>query len=209
MRTAAASAKREFEAFITASADELLRAAYLMVADLGEAEDLVQETFLRIARRWHRVRGMERPIGYARRILVHLVIDGHKARARRRTELAEPGIRGGPADGPDEKAGGVFGAVDTRIDLVAALTDLSIKQRAVLVLRYWADLPETEVAAALGCSVGTVKSTASRALAQLRDRLEPGQPASNGHRATWPITEGPPVEQQPGRGPAHHVCSAS
>jgi RNA polymerase sigma factor (sigma-70 family) len=62
-------------------------------------------------------------------------------------------------------------AVDERQDLRRALAGLTTRQRAVLVLRYWEDLPEYEVAELLGCSVGTVKSTASRALAHLRARL--------------------------------------
>jgi predicted RNA polymerase sigma factor len=68
--------QRDFERFVTDSTGRLLRSAYLMTSDLAEAEDLVQETLLRVARRWPRVRAMEHPAAYARRILVNLVIDG-------------------------------------------------------------------------------------------------------------------------------------
>jgi len=175
MRLPGTTARRDFEAFAAAATDGLVRAAYLMVADLAEAEDLVQETLLRTARRWYRVRTMDQPLAYARRILVNLVIDGSASRARRRAELAprsEPILQARP----DELAATVIGATEARLDLAAALMTLTPRQRAVLVLRYWSDLPEAEVARLLGCSAGTVKSTASRSLARLRE-LMTGQDA--------------------------------
>ncbi len=88
--------RREFERFVTEWADPLLRTAYLMARDLAEAEDLVQETLLQVARRWPKVRVMDHPAAYARRILVNLAIDGARQRARRSAELAGPagGITG-------------------------------------------------------------------------------------------------------------------
>jgi len=179
MRLPGSTAKREFEAFAAATTDGLVRAAFLMVADLGEAEDLVQETLLRTARQWHRVRSMDQPIAYARKVLVNLVIDGRAVRARRQTELA---VRSEPVLQTRHDAGAtaMMGATDLRLDLIAALLTLTPRQRAVLVLRYWADVPEAEVARLLECSVGTVKSTASRSLARLRDLMtgqdSPGLP---------------------------------
>lgn len=73
--------QRDFELFVTDSTGQLLRSAYLMTSDLAGAEDLVQETLLRVARRWLKVRAMEHPAAYARRILVNLVIDGAGQRA--------------------------------------------------------------------------------------------------------------------------------
>jgi RNA polymerase sigma-70 factor (sigma-E family) len=188
MRLPGSTAKREFADFTAAVADNLVRAAFLMVADLGEAEDLVQETLLRTARQWHRVRSMDQPLAYARRILVNLVIDGQAGRARRRTELAdrsEPALRARP----DLAAAARFGATEERLDLIAALTTLTPRQRAVLVLRYWADLPEAEVARLLDCSAGTVKSTASRSLARLRDLMtsqnSPSVPISMRSESPW------------------------
>ncbi len=157
----------EFEQFVASSTDGLLRTAYLIVSDLAEAEDLVQETLFQVARRWPRVRRMDHPLAYARRILVNRAIDRSKRHAR---ELAE--LNGhAPEDRVDEAAASSFSALDERSELVAALGTLPPRQRAVLVLRYFADLPEAEVAGVLGCSVGTVKSTSSRALARLEQSL--------------------------------------
>jgi RNA polymerase sigma-70 factor (sigma-E family) len=160
-------ARGEFDAFVAAHVDELVRTAYLVVWDLAEAEDLVQETLLRIAKRWPRVRAMEHPKAYARRVLLNLALDGSTRRARRLQELdGRP-----PADRVDGRSAHALWQVDTRSELVDALAGLPPRQRAVLVLRYFLDLPEAEVAAALGCSLGTVKSTASRGLALLGQDL--------------------------------------
>ncbi len=156
----------DFDQFVAAHVDDLLRTAYLIVWDEGEAEDLVQECLLKVARRWPRVRRMEQPRAYARRILVNLALDDARRRAQRRREL-EPG------------ASASLGAVDplpafeTRSELIQALGQLHERQRAVLVLRYFNDLTEAQVAEVLGCSPGTVKSSASRGLARLREALQP------------------------------------
>jgi RNA polymerase sigma-70 factor (sigma-E family) len=154
----------DFDRFVADSANGLLRTAYLMVSDLQEAEDIVQETLLRVARRWHRVRRMQHPAAYAREILVNLSLHGGPKRSRRRSELGEafPGDPAAPSS-----------SLDVHDELYAALAALPPRQRAVLVLRYFLDLPEAEVAAALQCSLGTVKSTASRGLARLEQTLRP------------------------------------
>ena len=74
-------ARTEFERFTALHADALLRNAYLMAGDRGEAEDLVQECLLRLARKWPRVRSMEHPGAYARRVLFNLILDGGRQRA--------------------------------------------------------------------------------------------------------------------------------
>ena len=107
---------------------------------------------------------MERPIGYARRVLINLALDGSTRRSRRQLELtgeAPPELvdDGGPT------------AIDTYDRVLSALAALPPRQRSVLVLRYFLDLPEAEVAAALKCSVGTVKSPASRGLGRLEQTL--------------------------------------
>ena len=157
--------RADFDRFVADSSDTLLRTAYLIVWDLGEAEDLVQETLLEVARRRPRIRRMERPLAYARRILVNRALSGSARRTRRRQELtaampSEPAV---VVDGAAE-----IGAAD---ELMSALATLPPRQRAVLVLRYFLDLPEAEVAAALKCSLGTVKSTASRGLARLEQAM--------------------------------------
>jgi RNA polymerase sigma-70 factor (sigma-E family) len=158
--------RAEFDRFVVESTGGLLRTAYLIVGDLAEAEDLTQETLLKVAQRWPRVLRMERPYAYARRILVNLALDGERARLRRRQELTHEA----PLDrsvGHDVAA--EFGA---REELLRALGQLPLRQRSVLVLRYFFDLPEAEVAATLGCSLGTVKSSASRGLVRLAQELQ-------------------------------------
>src|SRR5581483_3023827 len=153
--------RADFDRFVADSTNTLLRTAYLIVWDLGEAEDLVQETLFEVARRWPRVRRMERPLAYARRILVNRALSGSARRTRRRQELTEAM--------PSEPAALVeVGLADELMDALAALPP---RQRAVLVLRYFLDLPEAEVAAAMKCSLGTVKSTASRGLARLEQLM--------------------------------------
>ena len=156
----------DFDEFVATHLDDLLRTAYLIVWDEAEAEDLVQECLMRVACRWPRVRRMERPRAYARRILVNLALDGARGRARRRNELE-------PAAAASATAVDPLRALDTRAELIDALGRLPARQRAVLVLRYFNDLTETQVAEVLGCKPGTVKSSASRGLARLREVLQP------------------------------------
>jgi RNA polymerase sigma-70 factor (sigma-E family) len=157
--------RHDFDRFVADSTEGLLRTAYLIVWDLPEAEDLVQETLFKVAKRWPKVSRMDHPAAYARRIVVNLAIDGSAKRSRRQAELSE--AQAGDPAAPDAAP------VEGHEDLYEALAVLPPRQRAVLVLRYFLDLPEAEVAAALQCSLGTVKSTASRALARLEQALRP------------------------------------
>jgi RNA polymerase sigma-70 factor (sigma-E family) len=166
-------ARSEFERFAALHADALLRSAYLMAGDRGEAEDLVQECLLRLARKWPRVRTMEHPGAYARRVLFNLILDGGPQRARRRTELLGSQTTDGHGSADQATA-----ALEAHVELVRALGGLPARQRAVLVLRYFADLPAAEVALILDCSPGTVKSSASRGLERLRETLDPAAPLS-------------------------------
>jgi RNA polymerase sigma-70 factor (sigma-E family) len=156
----------DFDQFVATHVDDLLRTAYLIVWDEGEAEDLVQECLLKVARRWPRIRRMEQPRAYARRVLVNLALDGARGRAQRRREL-EPEVP------PSLMAADPSPALEVRAELLQALGQLQERQRAVLVLRYFNDLTEAQVAEVLGCSPGTVKSSASRGLARLREALQP------------------------------------
>jgi RNA polymerase sigma-70 factor (sigma-E family) len=163
------AADEQFERFVAEVTDAIVRTGYLMTWDLPETEDLVQETLLQVARRWKRVRSMDHPAAYARRILVNLVIDGHEQRTRRKDELDSDD---GAVDGyVDDAAARALDGIDATAEFRWALSALSRQQRAVIVLRYWEDLPEAEVAELLACSVGTVKSTASRGAARLREVL--------------------------------------
>lgn len=154
-----------FDRFVVEHGDGLLRTAYLITMDRQEAEDLVQECLLYLSRRWGRVAGMEHPVAYARRVLINLALRGSPGRRRRQAELE--------ADLPDRGTDSVeLELVVTRDELRDALRRLTPRQRAILVLRYFNDLPEGQVAEALGCAIGTVKSTASRSLAQLRELVD-------------------------------------
>jgi RNA polymerase sigma-70 factor (sigma-E family) len=163
--------RSDFDRFVASHVNELLRVSYLVVGDLDEAEDLVQECLLRVSRRWPRVHRMEHPGAYARRILVNLALDGKKRRTREREELASDERVLSVELAAKPAAGGVT-AVEAQSELIAALAALAPRQRVVLVLRYFEDLSEAQVAAVLDCSLGTVKSTASRGLARLRQTLE-------------------------------------
>ena len=163
-----AASDRQFEGFVAEASDTLFRTGYLMTGDAEDAEDLVQETFLRVARRWYQVRAMDYPAAYARRILINLVLRDGDRRSRQKAELVPEGAW---VDAADQGAARVLREVDDLAEFRWALAQLPARQRAVLVLRYWADLPVAEVADILGCSAGTVKSTASRAAARLAETL--------------------------------------
>jgi RNA polymerase sigma-70 factor (sigma-E family) len=155
-----------FDEFVTASAGRLLRTAVFLVYDRHLAEDLLQTAYERVARRWTRIlRGGHQPEAYARKVLVNLAIDDHKRRRRR------PDVLVGGAGDVDRLAGAreAYGGEATPLDDV--LATLPVKQRAVVVLRYWCDLGEAEIAEALGVSRGTVKSHTARAMTALRRRL--------------------------------------
>jgi RNA polymerase sigma-70 factor (sigma-E family) len=156
--------RNDFDHFVTDSIDDLVRTAYLIVWDRAEAEDLVQETLLKVAKHWPKVSRMDYPVAYARRILVNLALDTKPKRTRQRAELSE--IQ--PVETVLSDSGSAPGD-----DLHDALLALPARQRAVIVLRYFLDLSEADVAAALGCSLGTVKSTGSRGLARLQETLRP------------------------------------
>ena len=163
-------AQEDFERFVRAQGDRLLRVGYLMTGDLRDAEDFVQEALARVARRWGRVAAMASPGGYARRVLVNLVIDGADGRTRRGQELAE-GSAWAIDQRADPSADEPFAGIDGQLSLLEAMVRLPARQRAVLVLRYWEDLSEADTAELLGVSVGTVKSMASRGLVRLREVL--------------------------------------
>jgi hypothetical protein len=97
------ASRREFDCFAAQAWDPLWRAGYLMTGDAKDAEDLVQETLLKVARRWNRVRAMDHPAAYARRILINLVLHDAGRRSRQRTELWP---QDGAAETADEQANG-------------------------------------------------------------------------------------------------------
>lgn len=151
-------ADAEFAEFMTGRWSALVRLGYGLTGDLGLAEDLAQTALARAYASWPRLRRAGNPDAYLRRIMLNASHNRfRKSRAREQLTDSPPG---GAAD--------ETGRPDDRSALVAALMRLPAGHRAVVVLRYWMDLTETETAATLGCSVGNVKSQASRALAKLR-----------------------------------------
>jgi RNA polymerase sigma-70 factor (sigma-E family) len=155
----------EFDRFMRGRWAAMVRLAYALSGDAGHAEDLAQAAFARAYASWGRVRRAGDPDAYVRRI----VINEHRGRFRKHRVAEE--LRGDLAETiGGEHLGGQQQGPAERQALLDALRALGPRQRAVIVLRYWLDLSEAETAAALGCSVGTVKSQASRALATLRKR---------------------------------------
>jgi len=157
-----------FEEFVQARSPRLFRTALLLAGqDRAVAEDLLQLALERAYRHWARVCRSGDPERYVQRILANASNDRWRQAARRPERLLRP------VDA-DPLAQDQSDAVVERDFLMRALAALPPRQRSVLVLRYFNDLPEAEIADALGCSVGTVKSQLSRGLARLRDAAEPG-----------------------------------
>ncbi|HEX9354891.1 MAG TPA: SigE family RNA polymerase sigma factor [Streptosporangiaceae bacterium] len=152
-----------FTAYVRDRGEHHLRVAVLLTGDWHAAQDLVQESLVRLYRAWPKLRLDGDPDAYLRRIMVNTHRSWWRARWRRETpagELPDAVI----ADFADGQA---FAALVRQ-----ALQALPRRQRAAVVLRYCADLPEAEVADLLGCSVGTVKTHTHRGLRALRENLE-------------------------------------
>jgi RNA polymerase sigma factor (sigma-70 family) len=141
--------RQEFDQFVVDSVDGLLRAAYLIAWDFAAAEDLVQECLLRVARQWPRVRSMSYPSAYARKVLVHIVLDDGRRRTRHRDELGH-GARHTVEEHEDDGAARLLGGVENSTDLTKALGELAPRQRVTLMLRYFDDLSEAQVSFEFG-----------------------------------------------------------
>jgi RNA polymerase sigma-70 factor, ECF subfamily len=152
-----------FGAFVAARSSALLRTAVLLAGgDRQHGEDLLQDAFAETYRRWNRIASIEASEAYTRTILVRLAT--RRWRRRRyepRLDEVEP-----------ERPASVADDVELELDVERYLRALPARQRAVVVLRYFDDRTEAEIAQLLGCAPGTVKSHASRALATLRGQLE-------------------------------------
>ncbi|WP_307544887.1 SigE family RNA polymerase sigma factor [Streptomyces sp. V3I8] len=158
-----AQGHEQFRDFVENRSSALLRTAVLLSGgDRHAAEDLLQNALVKAVGRWHRI---DEPEAYVRQILYRQQVSRWRLKWRRRElTVAEP---------PDAPAGSVAAgeasaATELRVVMRGALARLTARQRTVLVLRYFEDLPEADVARILGCSVGTVRSTTHRSLARLR-----------------------------------------
>ena len=150
-----------FDEFVATRSTRLLRTAYLLTHDRALAEDLVQTSLAKAWFAWGRIDGQ--PDAYVRRVMVNTYSSWWRRRWNGEQATAElPERAAGAAHRPEDVR------VDDRTDLWRALARLPKRQRAVVVLRFYEDLSEIETAEILQCSVGTVKSQASRALAKLR-----------------------------------------
>ena len=155
-----------FDAFVRESSPTLARLAFLLTGDRQLGEDLLQTALAKVLPHWHRVVAHGDPAPYVRTVMVRTAIGWRRRRWNGETpanELPEPG-----------DASDFAGALDNRERLRAALTTLPARQRAVVVLRFYEDRSEADVAQLLGCSRGTVKSQSAKALAKLRVWLDDG-----------------------------------
>jgi RNA polymerase sigma-70 factor (sigma-E family) len=153
-----------FEEYAGSTWPSLYRYAYLLAGNHADAEDLAQQTLLKAYRSWSRVAASDSPAAYLRRTLTNTYLS-HRRPKKRRLELltdAPPETGQAPFDGPEE-----------HLALWPHVKSLPPRQRAVIVLRYYEDLTEQEIADVLACSRGNVKSTAHRALKALRAALGP------------------------------------
>lgn len=156
------SEEQEFRTFVAARSQALLHTAYLLTGNAHDAQDLLQTALLAVARSWTRVRRRDQPEPYVRQAMYRHQVNRWRRRARRPEAIV--------ADPPERSTrGDLEGESILRQSILQALSSLPARQRAVVVLRYYEDLPEADVAGVLGVSVGTVRSQASRALAKLRE----------------------------------------
>ena len=171
-----AADESDFEAFVVARSAQLLRLALGLTGDRGTAEDLLQTALTKTYVNWSKVRRADDPDAYVRRLLVNT----HTSWWRRR-RVAEV-----LTDVPRTQSVHQQAAVEDLDALAQALAHLGPRQRAVVVLRYYEDRPDAEIAALLGCSEATVRSQASRGLAVLRSL-----PALDHHRPPHRLEESP------------------
>jgi RNA polymerase sigma-70 factor (sigma-E family) len=149
--------REQFRTFVVSRTPALTRSGYLLTGDWGIAQDLVQTALAKSWFAWQRINGDPEP--YVRKVMLNTYASWWKRRWNGERSSAEL---------PEGAASDAIRASDERDALWRALRRLPRRQRAVLVLRYFEDRTEAEIAALLGCSAGTVKSQAARALAKLR-----------------------------------------
>ena len=151
-----------FQEFVASRGQALTRTAYLLSGSHADADDLVQAALAKAYSRWTHISSLRSPDAYVRRMIANQHISWWRSRRRERLVVALPEVTISDATGSHATA-----------DLVRdCVRSLPPKQRAAVVFRYFEDLDDEAIADALGCSVGTVRSQISRALATLRDRCD-------------------------------------
>lgn len=152
--------ERGFTEYFASRSGAMRGTAYLLCGDWHRAEDLVQNTFVKLYRAWHRITSHDTLDAYTRQVLVRTYLDESRRGFFFREKAVAEHV---------ELAARVSGSPEDRMVLLTALAAVAPRQRAALVLRFWEDLSVEETARALGCSAGTVKSQTSRGLDALRD----------------------------------------
>jgi RNA polymerase sigma-70 factor (sigma-E family) len=159
-----------FEEYVAARLPALLRYAVMLTGDAHVAEDVVQDTMVRAYFTWRRVQRADHPDRYVKRMVTNAYLMWRRGPwVRRAVPYAEP---------PDVPVGDTSESSALRQEMWDQLTRLPPRQRAAVVLRYYEDLPDAEIAEVLGCAVGTVRSQISRALESLRRAGMPNGVAS-------------------------------
>lgn len=164
----------DFEEFYAATRPRLLRTTFAVTRDEQRAEDAVQVAFINAYTSWRRVSRADDPVAYVRRIAINAALAQHRSPSWRRENPSACELTDEPVTDASEGAA-------QRLDLWHAIGTLPPRQRAVMVLRYYEDLSETQIAIVLGIRPGTVKSQAAAALATLRRHA--GTPRLEGGRA--------------------------
>jgi RNA polymerase sigma-70 factor (sigma-E family) len=158
---------RDFGRFVHEHTPALMRTAYLLTGNTLAAEELVQDTLVRLYPKWQLVQSAEVPLAYVRRSLANGFVNHTRRASRRETAVDFLPDLPDDADHP--------GRFEDRDQLWSLLRTLPQRQRAALVLRYFHDLPDDEIGLALGCRIGTVRSLISRGLSALRESPQFGR----------------------------------
>ena len=151
----------EFPAFLDERQQSLLRLAIVLCGSRAPAEDVLQDVLIRAYQQWHRIGAMESPYGYVRTMLVNEHLSWRRRSAR---QMPTPEVDAGSRPDPAQR-------IADHDDLLRRVDALPDRQRAAVILRYFADLDDAEIATTLRCAPGTVRSYISRGLAALRIQL--------------------------------------
>ncbi|MGH8962557.1 MAG: SigE family RNA polymerase sigma factor [Jatrophihabitantaceae bacterium] len=152
----------EFTSFVRANTSALLRTAYLLTGSASGAEELVQDTLVRLYPNWAKVQAADVPIAYVRRSVANAFVNQRRRASSRELAFEFLPEHDDPYDASAQLA--------DRSELSQLLRELPDRQRAALVLRFFHDLPDGEIAEALQCRIGTVRSLISRGLTTMRER---------------------------------------